>query len=103
MGQKRRGDTFGVAPLSLASGTAAVITMATGAPVAAWTTTASGASTAALFSIALLGFFDCPAFEHGLAGETDLAHRVDAGYHDGNLVTELADIFDFLDTFAVEL
>ena len=103
MGGNKKGRHHGVAPAGLSSGTAAVIATAAGAPVAAWTASTSGTSTAALPGVAFLGFFDRPAFEHGLAGEADLAHRVDAGHHDGNLVADLADIFDFFDPFAVEL
>ena len=94
---------MGVAPAGLSPGTAAVITAAAGASIATWTATTSRTSTAALPGVTFLGFLDCPAFEHGLAGETDLAHRVDAGHHHGKLIAELADIFDSLDAFAIEL
>src|SRR5690349_11003652 len=66
-------------------------------------TGASAAVAAALLAVALLGFLQRPAFEHGLARETDLAGRVDAGHHNGDLVAHVDHVFHFVDAFAVEL
>jgi hypothetical protein len=48
------------------------------------------------------GFLSGPAFEHSLARETDFAHRVDVGDHDGDLVAH-ADVFDGVDAFGIKL
>src|SRR5512144_2828157 len=72
------------------------------AAISAAPSTAS-ASTARLALILLARFLGCPAFEHCLAREPDLALRVDVGHHDGDLVAHVHDILHFVDAFGIQL
>jgi hypothetical protein len=95
--------------LSAVVTTAAPVVPSTSAPVTAAGTSVSaraptaGAASAALAGVALLGLFHAPAFEHGLAAQADLAHRVNTGDHDSQFVAETANIFNLFDPFAIQL
>jgi hypothetical protein len=45
------------------------------------------------------GFFGSPAFKQSLAREPDLAFRRDIDDHHGQLIADIYNIFDLLNTF----
>src|SRR5258706_4212881 len=81
--------------------TAAAIPTAIVAPSVAVTTRAW--TTASAGTIFLARFCGCPAFEHGLTGESDLALRVNVSHHHGDLVTHAHHIFHFVHAFGSQL
>ncbi len=71
---------------------AAAAAITTAASVVVPAASAAGGATAGGLApaVVLHGFFGRPAFQHGLAGEADLAALVDVGDHHGDLIAQLS-------------
>jgi hypothetical protein len=90
------------APASTAV-TAATTIAATSTAISTTPTAWTAAATTRFTLIFLARLFGGPAFEHGLAGEPDLALWVDVGHHDGDLIAHIDNILHFVDALGIQL